>query len=312
MDAGLAAGVLAGDERAVARGISLLEAGGAPGLALLAELRRRPGRSALIGITGAPGSGKSTLTDRLIGAGRAADERVAVLAVDPSSPFSGGAILGDRIRMMRWHDDPGVYIRSLASRGQLGGLSAAALQAAALLDAAGFDRVLLETVGVGQSEVDIAAVAGTTILVMTPGQGDGVQAFKAGIMEIADIFVVNKADHPGVSLLRREIAALLSLGNYGPGDWKPPIVSTVSTSGEGIDSLTGHIRDHAAHLNEHGGREKARARRERAEVGSLLSRELQAEIARAGRPLLAALLSRDVTPAGALRRLLAGDYSGEA
>ncbi len=312
MGTGLVTGVLAGDERSVARGISLLEAGGAAGLELLGELRRSPGRSVLIGITGAPGSGKSTLTDRLIGAGRAAGERVAVLAVDPSSPFSGGAILGDRIRMMRWHDDPGVYIRSLASRGQLGGLSAAALQAAALLDAAGFDRVLLETVGVGQSEVDIAAVADTTILVMTPGQGDGVQAFKAGIMEIADIFVVNKADHPGVSLLRREIAALLSLGNYAEGDWKPPIVSTVSTSGEGIDRLAGHIRDHAAHLSEHGGRDRARSRRERAEVISLLTRELHGAVAAAGDSLAEALLNGEVTPAMALRRLLAGEYSGEA
>src|SRR5690625_4791862 len=241
MNSELSALIRAGDERAVARGLSLIEAGDNEGQELLQELRRQEGHARLIGITGTPGSGKSTLVDRLIEHARQQNLKVAVVAVDPSSPYSGGAILGDRIRMMRWHSDPDVFIRSLATRGQLGGLSAATMQSAALLDAAGFDLILIETVGVGQSEVDIAEVADATVLVLTPGQGDSVQAFKAGVMEVADIFVVNKADQPGVDRLRREIAALLSLGGYGPRSeehtselqsrghlvWRPPLEKTI-------------------------------------------------------------------------------------
>ena len=203
--------VEAGEPRALARAITLIESGAKTGQELLARLRPAGGKARVIGITGAPGSGKSTLTDGLVGWARARDERVAVVAVDPSSPFSGGAILGDRIRMTRWHSDPQVFIRSMATRGHLGGLAAATLQVVAFLDAVGFGTILIETVGVGQSEVEIADAADTTVLVLTPGQGDAVQAFKAGIMEIADLFVINKADQPGADRLKREIRAMLAI-----------------------------------------------------------------------------------------------------
>lgn len=267
-------GIRAGHVRATARGLSLVEGGGSSGQELLRRLRSSRGHSRLIGITGTPGSGKSTLVDRLVGNLRAEGLKVAVLAVDPSSPFSGGAILGDRIRMQRWHGDRGVFIRSLASRGQLGGLSAATVQCAALLDAAGFDRVIIETVGVGQSEVDIAAVADVTVLVLTPGQGDSVQAFKAGIMEIADIFVVNKADHPGVDRLRREIAALLSLGGYGPGDWKPPVISTIALQDEGTPRLRARLEEFLDRQEHAGRREERQLTRLRFELRSFVGREL--------------------------------------
>lgn len=278
MTSELVARIRAGDERAVARGLSLIEAGGTEGQGLLQQLRRPEHSSTLIGVTGTPGSGKSTLVDRLVGQARERDQRIAVLAIDPSSPFSGGAILGDRIRMMRWHDDPNVFIRSMASRGQLGGLSAATVQSAVLLEAAGFDRIIIETVGVGQSEVDIATVADVTVLVLTPGQGDGVQAFKAGIMEIADIFVVNKADQPGVDRLRREIAALLSLGNYGEDDWKPPVISTVATSNEGVQKLEERINDLLLHDSQRGLASERRRRRARFEVRALLGREIETRL----------------------------------
>ncbi len=279
MTSELVARIRAGDERAVARGLSLIEAGGTEGQALLQQLRSAEHSSTLIGVTGTPGSGKSTLVDRLVGQARERDQRIAVLAIDPSSPFSGGAILGDRIRMMRWHDDPNVFIRSMASRGQLGGLSAATVQSAVLLEAAGFDRIIIETVGVGQSEVDIATVADVTVLVLTPGQGDGVQAFKAGIMEIADIFVVNKADQPGVDRLRREIAALLSLGNYGEDDWKPPVISTIATSNEGVKKLEERINDLLLHDSQRGLASERRRRRARFEVRALLGREIETRLA---------------------------------
>lgn len=278
MTSELLARIRAGDERAVARGLSLVEAGGTEGQELLQQLRGSAGSSTLIGVTGTPGSGKSTLVDRMVGQARERGQRVAVLAIDPSSPFSGGAILGDRIRMMRWHDDDKVFIRSLASRGQLGGLSAATVQSAVLLEAAGFDRIIIETVGVGQSEVDIATVADVTVLVLTPGQGDSVQAFKAGIMEIADIFVVNKADQPGVDRLRREIAALLSLGNYGEDDWKPPVISTIATSNEGVSKLEGRISDMLLHDSRLGLVAARRRRRARFEVRALLGREIEARL----------------------------------
>lgn len=287
----LVARIRAGEERAVARGLSLVEEGGAAGQELLAAMRQSPGQGTLVGITGTPGSGKSTLTDRLIARARSSGEKVAVLAVDPSSPFSGGAILGDRIRMMRWHDDPGVFIRSLASRGQLGGLSAATVQCAVLLDAAGFDRIIIETVGVGQSEVDIATVADVTVLVLTPGQGDSVQAFKAGVMEIADIFVVNKADQPGVDRLRREIAALLSLGSYGPGDWKPPVISTIATADEGVAKLADRIRAFTGFQREQGALPERRRRRALFEIRALLDRELARRFAGIGEAELDAVLT---------------------
>src|SRR5690606_12433713 len=203
-------------------------AGSDAGQELLRGLRDRTGRAAVVGITGSPGAGKSTLTDALIAVLREHGRRVGVVAIDPTSPFSGGAILGDRIRMTRWHSDPGVFIRSMATRGHLGGLAAATLQVVALLDAVGFDHVLIETVGVGQSEVDVVQAADTTVVVLTPGQGDGVQAFKAGIMEIADVFCINKYDLPGADRLRREVAAALELGDHDAHTWFPPIVGTVA------------------------------------------------------------------------------------
>src|SRR5690554_4852673 len=296
MTSELVARIRAGDERAVARGLSLIEAGGTEGQALLQQLRSAEHSSTLIGVTGTPGSGKSTLVDRLVGQARERDQRVAVLAVDPSSPFSGGAILGDRIRMMRWFDDPSVFIRSLATRGQLGGLSAATVQCAVLLDAAGFDLVIIETVGVGQSEVDIASVADATVLVLTPGQGDGVQAFKAGVMEIADIFVVNKADQPGVDRLRREIAALLSLGGYGPDDWKPPVISTIATSNEGVSKLEGRISDLSGFQERTGVLKEKRRSRVRFEIRSLLARQLENRLAGLTDDELDAVLAGDVPP----------------
>lgn len=300
MNQDIVAGVRAGQERAIARGLTMIEAGSADGQELLSQLRATPGSSRLIGVTGTPGSGKSTLVDRLVEHARTRDLKVAVLAVDPSSPFSGGAILGDRIRMMRWFSDPGVFIRSLASRGQLGGLSAAAVQGAVLLDAAGFDLVIIETVGVGQSEVDIAEVADATLLVLTPGQGDSIQAFKAGVMEIADIFVVNKADQPGVDRLRREIAALLSLGNYGPDDWKPPVISTIANRGDGTDRLAARLDELFSQLQTSGASEERRLRRRRFELRALLSRELDARLGQLSDEAVDTVLAGDRSPLQAL------------
>jgi LAO/AO transport system kinase len=274
----LEARFLAGNERALARGISLLEAGEAAGGALLTAVRSRGGGAHLVGVTGSPGSGKSTLTDGLIVTARAQGKRVAVLAVDPTSPYSGGAILGDRIRMMRHHGDAGVFIRSLATRGHLGGLAAATLQVTALLDAFGFDVVFIETVGVGQSEVDIVSVADTTLLTLTPGQGDGVQAFKAGIMEIADVFVINKADQPGSGRLGREVRAALELAPQQEG-WRPPILETVASEGRGVAELFEAVAAHRAHLEKSDEVETLRRQRVRFEVSALLFERLRKRLA---------------------------------
>ncbi|HEX7002801.1 MAG TPA: methylmalonyl Co-A mutase-associated GTPase MeaB [Trueperaceae bacterium] len=245
----------AGEARALARAITLIESGDETGQRLLARLRPEGGRARVIGVTGAPGSGKSTLTDAMVGWARARDERVAVVAVDPSSPFSGGAILGDRIRMTRWHSDPGVFIRSMATRGHLGGLAAATLQVVAFLDAVGFGTILIETVGVGQSEVEIAEAADTTVLVLTPGQGDAVQAFKAGIMEIADIFVVNKADQPGANRLKREIRAMLAIARQNAHDVGGDERGGMERGGEhrGGEHRGGEHRGGEQHGDEHRG-----------------------------------------------------------
>jgi LAO/AO transport system kinase len=239
--ADLPTGVLAGDPRAVARAISLVEEDGAAGRDLIARIYASTGRAYVVGVTGAPGTGKSTLVDRLIGEIRRQDATVGVVAVDPTSPFSGGAVLGDRVRMIAHAGDPGVFIRSMATRGHLGGLARATSDAVLVLDAAGTDVVLIETVGVGQGEVDIVAAADISIVVLVPGTGDDLQAIKAGIMEIGDIFVVNKADREGADRLVQGVGASLALTTYGPADWTPPILRTEATSGAGVDVLWAEI-----------------------------------------------------------------------
>jgi len=284
--------------------MTLIEAGAPEGQALLTSVRDRTGRGTVVGITGSPGAGKSTLTDGLIAAARAQGRRVGVVAIDPTSPFSGGAILGDRIRMTRWHSDPGVFIRSMATRGHLGGLAAATLQVVALLDAAGFDTIFVETVGVGQSEVDVVQAADTTVVVLTPGQGDGVQAFKAGIMEIADVFCINKYDHPGADRLRREIGAALELGPKETA-WRPPIAGTIASRGEGVDELLGHVDDHRAFLGASGELGAARRRRVRAEVSAVLGERLRRALAEREAEAIDAVLSGSASPADVVDSLIA-------
>ena len=239
--------VLAGDPRAIARGITLVEDEHPAGADLIRAIFPRTGRAYLAGVTGAPGSGKSTLVDRLISELRRAGRTVGVLAVDPTSPFSGGAILGDRVRMQSHVSDAGVFIRSMATRGNLGGLARATAEAAIVLDAAGRDIVLIETVGVGQDEVDIVRTADISIVVLVPGTGDEVQALKAGIMEIADIFVVNKADREGADRTVASVEAMLSLDSFAGGRWRPPIVKTEATTGKGVPELVETIERFRAH-----------------------------------------------------------------
>ena len=239
--------VLQGDARAVARAISLIEDEAPQGAELVRRVFARTGRAYLVGVTGAPGAGKSTLVDRLIAELRRAGRTVGVVAVDPTSPFSGGAILGDRVRMQQHVADAGVFIRSMATRGNLGGLARATADAALVLDAAGKDIVLIETVGVGQDEVDIVRTADVSIVTMVPGTGDEVQALKAGIMEIADIFVVNKADREGADRTVASIEAMLSLETFAGGKWRPPIVKTEATTGKGLPDLMAAIEKFRAH-----------------------------------------------------------------
>jgi LAO/AO transport system kinase len=235
--------ILAGDKRSIGRAISSVEDASASATALLKEIFPHTGRALVVGITGAPGAGKSTLVDRLAGYYRGRDERVGIIAVDPSSPFTGGALLGDRIRMQNMATDPGIFIRSMASRGHLGGLARATTDAVAILDAAGYNKVIIETVGVGQDEVDIVKTADVTVVVLVPGMGDGVQAMKAGIMEIGDVFAINKADREGVLRTEREVEMLLSISER-PDGWTPPIVKTVATEGSGTEALAGAIGDY--------------------------------------------------------------------
>lgn len=263
-----------GSVRSLARLISLVE-DGTPALRdIMAELAPYTGHARVVGLTGSPGVGKSTSTSALIFALRAKGLRVGVIAVDPSSPFTGGALLGDRVRMQEHATDSGVYIRSMASRGHLGGLSRTTPQAVRVLDAAGFDVVLIETVGVGQSEVEVAGLADTTIVLLAPGMGDGVQAAKAGILEIGDIFVVNKADRDGADATARELRHMISLGTRQ--DWQPPVLMTVAARREGVDGVVDAIDEHTAWLTESGQLAVRRIGRAQAEVEALALAELRA------------------------------------
>jgi LAO/AO transport system kinase len=235
--------VLKGDARAVARAISKVEDGAADAAELMRAVFPHTGRGLVVGITGSPGAGKSSLVDKLAALYRARGERVGIVAVDPSSPFSGGAILGDRIRMQALGLDPGVFIRSMATRGNLGGLARATVDAVAILDAAGFEKVIVETVGVGQDEVEIVKTADVSVVVLVPGMGDDIQAIKAGIMEIGDVFVINKADRDGVLRAEKELEALLSLA-HRPDMWMPPIVKTVATESRGLEELAAAVESY--------------------------------------------------------------------
>ncbi|GAA2472670.1 methylmalonyl Co-A mutase-associated GTPase MeaB [Streptomyces sp. NPDC059506] len=268
-----------GRPRAVARLISLVE-GASPQLReVMAALAPLTGGAYVVGLTGSPGVGKSTSTSALVTAYRKLGKRVGVLAVDPSSPFSGGALLGDRVRMQEHTSDPDVYIRSMATRGHLGGLSWAAPQAVRVMDAAGCEVILVETVGVGQSEVEIAAQADTSVVLLAPGMGDGIQAAKAGILEIGDVFVVNKADRDGADATARELNHMLGLGEARqPGDWRPPIVKTVAARGEGVDEVVEALEKHRAWMEEHGVLAERRRRRAALEVEAIAVTALRERI----------------------------------
>ena len=262
---GLTDGLLAGDRRALSRIISIVEHGGSDARAVLARLYPHTGRAHVLGVTGPPGAGKSTLVNAVALALRGRERTVAIVAVDPTSPFTGGAILGDRIRMQPLVGDAGVFVRSMASRGQPGGLARATGDVVKVFDAAGFDIVVVETVGAGQAEVEIAREAHTTVVVEVPGLGDDVQAIKAGILEIADIFVVNKADREGADKVRRQLQLMLRLGEAAAESWEVPVLQAVSTRGEGIDVLVDTIERHRAHLETSGAlqeRERGRVVRE--------------------------------------------------
>ena len=304
----LAERLVNGDKRALARAISLVEDDDPAGWELVRDLYPRTGKAAVIGMTGPPGAGKSTLIGALIKDARAKEREVAVLSIDPSSPFTHGALLGDRIRLTEHFLDPGVFIRSMASRGSLGGLSEATLQAALLMDASGKDEVYLETVGVGQAEVDIIDHADTVVLVLIPGSGDSIQALKAGVMEIPDVIVVNKADHPLTDTMVREIRGVLSLGPKG--GWRIPIVRTEAARGEGVEELAGRIAEHREYIIEEGTLEERRRRNLMNEVMELatvrLRRRLEESISEDAevQALFDEVASRKLDPASAARKLL--------
>lgn len=285
----------AGDPRAVGRLLTIVEDGAPPLRDLMARLAVHTGSAHVIGLTGAPGVGKSTTTSALVRALRTRGQRVGVLAVDPSSPFSGGALLGDRIRMQEHALDPEVFIRSMASRGHLGGLSAATPQAIRVLEAAGCASILVETVGVGQSEVEVAGAADTTVVLLAPGMGDGIQAAKAGILEIGDVFAVNKADRDGADSTARELRHMISLGpSSREGAWKPPVVKLVATRGDGVADLAAAIEGHRIWLAGSGTGLQRRSERARAEIEGIALAALQSRFAAVGSDAALAGLADDV------------------
>lgn len=304
----LAAPLLEGDKRALAKAITLIENDDPTGWALVREVFPKTGSANVVGFTGPPGVGKSTLIGALTSELRASDHQVAVLSIDPSSPFTQGALLGDRIRLTEHFLDDGVFIRSMASRGALGGLAEAALQAALLMDASGKDDVLVETVGVGQGEIDVVDHADTVVLVLMPGSGDSIQALKAGVMEIPDIIVINKSDHPMTDTMIREIRGVLSLGPSA--SWRIPILRTEAAKGEGVSELAEAIAEHRAHIEAEGTLAERRARNLRNEVLELavsrVRRGLESTVQED--PAIAALLdrvvARELDPASAAEELL--------
>ncbi|MGA2986881.1 MAG: methylmalonyl Co-A mutase-associated GTPase MeaB [Terriglobia bacterium] len=317
IDHNFAERILAGDRRAIARAISSVENRDPLAVPLLRELFPKAGRARVVGITGSPGAGKSTLVEKLALEYRRRGWRVGILAVDPTSPFSGGAILGDRVRMQSLANDPGVYIRSMATRGQLGGLAPTTQDAVTVLDAAGCEVVLIETVGVGQDEVEVARLADVTVLLLVPGLGDDIQTFKAGVMEIADVYVINKADRPGADRVEQEVTAMLSLA-LRPDGWRPPIVKTVATTGQGISDLLQAL-DRFHTFSEKGdvaGRRRKEHWRsrlldllrqtlfERAVAGPLLDGSLDRQVAD--------LLSHQIDPHEVVEEIIAGMLPGAA
>jgi len=296
-----------GDRGAIAKLISLVETGGEASFPAVAELFRHGGNAATVGMTGAPGSGKSTLTDKLIARIRRDGAEVGVLAIDPTSPFTGGAILGDRVRMQDHATDEGVFIRSMATRGHLGGLALATPQAVRVLDAAGKPWVIIETVGVGQVEVEVAGAADTTVVVVNPGWGDGVQANKAGLLEIADVLVVNKADRPGTADAVRDLTLMLDLA--GDRDWCPPIVETVATESRGIDELWDAVLSHRDFLEQDGRLNRRREARLRDEVRAIVLERLHDRVDAVCEgdrfdALVARVVSRELDPYAAAAALL--------
>lgn len=306
--AAVADGVRAGERRAVGRAISLVESRGDAGRELMRLLHPGTGGALRVGVTGSPGVGKSTLISALVTHLRGLGRTVAVVSVDPSSPFTNGAVLGDRIRLTDHFLDRGVFIRSMASRGHLGGLSEATAGAVLVLDAAGYDVVLIETVGSGQNEVEVQALAETVVLVLMPGSGDSIQALKAGLMEIPDLLVINKADRPGADLLRAELEATMSLAPAGP--WEPPIVETRAHEGAGVEELWAGVERHRDHLDASGLMDARRAEGLRRQLRALALDRLRRQLDDVGGPafvdgLVQAVADRSIDPEGAVDALLA-------
>jgi LAO/AO transport system kinase len=313
--ASLAERLVAGDKRALARAITLIESDDPAGWELVREVYPRTGKARIVGFTGPPGVGKSTLIGALTAELRKGERQVAVLSIDPSSPFTRGALLGDRIRLSDHFLDPGVFIRSMASRGALGGLSEAALQVALAMDAAGKDDVLIETVGVGQAEIDIVDHADTIVLALMPGSGDSIQALKAGVMEIPDVIVVNKADHPMTDTMVREVRGVLAL-SHEPGKWQVPILRTEAARAEGVEELAEKIDEHRTFIEAEGTLEERRARNLRNEVLGIAASRMRRrmESTAEGDPETAALLERvvrrEIDPASAASELMERQADG--